>query len=132
MSNVYGTLKDLEEARLVESSLDEGSYPPRKVYAITSEGRESFLAWVGESVPAIRDMRVEFLAKLYFFHTLGLKGASDLLEAQRVVCQEQLGELEERADGSSNDAFERLVTDFRRRRIQASIDWLRACEEVWE
>jgi DNA-binding PadR family transcriptional regulator len=131
MSNVYGTLKDLEERGQVESSLDEESYPPRKVYAITADGRESFQAWVRESVSAIRDMRVEFLAKLYFFHTLNLEGADDLLEAQRVLCQEQLEELEERADGRSNDTFECMVTDFRRRRIQASLDWLRACEDVW-
>ena len=131
MSNVYGTLKDLEEAGQVESSLDEESYPPRKVYVITADGRKSFVAWVRESVPAIRDMRVEFLAKLYFFHTLDLEGAEDLLEAQRLVCQEQLEELEERADGRSNDPFEHTVTDFRRRRIQASVDWLRACEDVW-
>jgi len=131
MSNVYATLKSLEEEGHVESSLDEESYPPRKVYAITSDGRESFLAWVRESVPAIRDMRVEFLAKLYFFHTLDLEGADDLLEAQRVLCQKQLEELKERVDGKSNDAFERIVTDFRRRRIQASVDWLRACEDVW-
>lgn len=131
MSNVYGTLKDLEEAGQVESSLDEESYPARKVYAITSKGRQSFLAWVRESVPAIRDMRVEFLAKLYFFHTLDLEGADDLLEAQRVVCQEQLEELEERADGRPNEAFGRMVTEFRRRRIQASVDWLRVCGEEW-
>jgi DNA-binding PadR family transcriptional regulator len=131
MSNVYGTLKDLEEAGQVEPSLDEESYPPRKVYAITPEGRESFLAWVRESVPAIRDMRVEFLAKVYFFHTLDLGGADHLFEAQRMVCQEQLEELEQRADPRSSDAFERAVTDFRRRRIQASVDWLRACEDVW-
>jgi DNA-binding PadR family transcriptional regulator len=131
MSNVYGTLKDLEEGGQVESSLDEESYPPRKVYAITADGRESFRAWVRESVPAIRDMRVEFLAKLYFFRTLNLEGAGDLLEAQRLLCQEQLTELEERADGSSNDLFERIVNDFRRRRIQVTVDWLRACEDVW-
>jgi len=131
MSNVYGTLKDLEEGGQVESSLDEESYPPRKVYAITADGRECFRAWVRESVPAIRDMRVEFLAKLYFFRTLNLEGAGHLLEVQRVLCQEQLAELEERADGSSNDFFERIVSDFRRRRIQATVDWLRACEDVW-
>ena len=131
MSNVYGTLKDLEEGGQVESTLDEESYPPRKIYTITSDGRESFLTWVREPVPAIRDMRVEFLAKLYFFHTLRLEEADALLKAQRVVCQEQLEDVERRADGRSNDAFESIVTDFRRRRIQASVDWLRACEEIW-
>jgi PadR family transcriptional regulator AphA len=131
MSNVYATLKDLEEAGQVESSLEEGSYPPRRVYAITSEGRESFLGWIREPVPAVRDMRVEFLAKLYFFHTLNLEGVGRLLEAQRAVYQEQLERLELRAAEGTEDVFEGAVTDFRRRRVQTTIDWLRACEERW-
>jgi DNA-binding PadR family transcriptional regulator len=131
MSNVYATLKDLEEAGQVESRLDEESYPPRKVYEITSEGRESFLRWIREPVPAVRDMRVELLAKLYFFHTLHLEGVDHLLESQRAVCRERLKRLEERAAEGSQDVFERAVTDFRRRRLQTSVDWLKRCEETW-
>lgn len=131
MSNVYGTLKDVEASGLVEVSLDQDSYPPRKVYAITPAGRESFLAWVRDPVPAIRDMRVEFLAKLYFFSTLNLEGAERLLEAQRTICRQRLEELEQRAAEGTEEAFERIVSAFRRRRIEASIDWLRACQEVW-
>ncbi|MFW6135226.1 MAG: PadR family transcriptional regulator [Chloroflexota bacterium] len=131
MSNVYGTLKDLETSGRVGSSLDQDGYPPRKVYAITPYGRESFLAWVREPVPAIRDMRVEFLAKLYFFNTLDLEGGERLLEAQRAICRQRLRKLERRAAEGREDAFGCLVSDFRRRRIEASIDWLWACEEVW-
>ncbi len=131
MSNVYGTLKDLEAAGQVESSLDEESYPPRKVYAITPAGRKSFSVWLREAVPAVRDMRVEFLAKLYFFRTLNLKGVERLLEAQRAVCRERLEQLERRATDGAEDPFERLVSDFRRRRIETSIAWLRSCERLW-
>ena len=131
MSNVYGTLKDLERAGHVEATLDEESYPPRKVYAVTAAGREAFLAWVREVVPAVRDMRVEFLAKLYFFHTLDLEGVEQLLSAQQAVCRERLEELEGRAAEGSEDVFERVVSDFRRRRIRASLAWLHACEDAW-
>jgi len=130
MSNVYGTLKQLEEAGHVESTLDDESYPPRKVYAITSEGRESFLAWVRAPVPAMRDMRVEFLAKLYYFHTLEMKGVDALLEAQRAACRQRLEELDERAE-DSEDRFERVVDGFRRRRIEAALDWLDAVRRTW-
>lgn len=130
MSNVYGTLKQLEQAGHVESSLDDDSYPPRKVYDITADGRARFLAWVREPVPAIRDMRVEFLAKLYFFHTLKLRHIADLLKAQRAVCRERLDELE-RSPGDGEDRFERVVKAFRRRRIEATLDWLRGVEREW-
>jgi len=127
ISNVYSTLKGLQAAGRVESTLDDQSYPPRKVYSITPAGRHTFLDWVREPVPAMRDMRVEFLAKLYFFHTLPLDGIDVLLEAQRHECQEQLDVLE-RATDTSSDVFGRMVTEFRRRRIQASLDWLDVVE----
>jgi DNA-binding PadR family transcriptional regulator len=127
MSNVYGTLKDLENAAHVESTLEDDSYPPRKVYSITPEGRETFLAWVQAPVPAMRDVRVEFLAKLYFFHTLQLHDLEGLLDAQREACVERLKELGSRAS-EPIDAFDRVVTDFRRRRIEACLDWLSAAE----
>ena len=130
MSNVYGTLKQLQEAGRVESTLDDASYPPRKVYTITPEGRGSFRAWVHEPVPAIRDMRVEFLAKLYFFHTLGLDGVVNLLDGQRRACRGRLDQLEGEA-GGTEDAFERAVNDFRRARIEASLAWLTAVEREW-
>jgi DNA-binding PadR family transcriptional regulator len=127
ISNVYGTLKDLEEAGQVESCRDEDTYPARKVYGITADGRESFLAWVREPVLAIRDMRVELLAKLYFFDLLELEGVEALLEAEEGFCRAQLEQLAER-NTDPQDRFERLVSDFRRHRIQATMDWLRKLE----
>ena len=123
MSNVYATLKDLETLGRVESRLDDEGYPPRRVYAVTDAGRRSFLAWIREPVLAMRDIRVEFLAKLYFHHTLKLKGIGPLLDAQRKACRERLRELG-KAPSPQDDGFDRLVTDFRRRRIEACLDWL--------
>lgn len=130
MSNVYGTLKQLEEAGDVDSTMDEESYPPRKVYEIAPSGRERFAAWVREPVAAMRDMRVEFLAKLYFFHTLALDGLGSLLDAQREVCHDRLAELMQNGEGRE-PAFDRAVREFRRRRIEAALDWLSYVEQEW-
>lgn len=127
ISNVYGTLKDLEDVGHVESTLEaEESYPPRKVYHVTSAGRDSFLDWVRKPVPAVRDMRVEFLAKLYFFETLDLDGIKGLLAAQEGFCRERLEQLERSAQDHP-DTFERLVLEFRKRRIETSMGWLQVC-----
>ncbi len=137
MSNVYGTLKQLGEAGHVESTLDDGTYPPRKVYSVTPAGCARFRAWVREPVPAMRDMRVEFLAKLYFFHTLELGGVDALLEAQKDVCRQRLDQLAQgrrpspRAEGGTEDPFERIVDAFRRRRIEASLEWLELVKREW-
>ena len=130
MSNVYGTLRELEEAGRVACALDDESYPPRKVYTITADGRSHFLAWLREPVPAMRDMRVEFLAKLYFFHALGLQGVEALLEAQERVCRERLEQLGLGA-GSVEETFDRIVNEFRRRRIEANLEWLTVVEREW-
>jgi DNA-binding PadR family transcriptional regulator len=130
MSNVYGTLKELDEAGYVACTLDDESYPPRKVYSITPRGRSRFLAWVREPVAAIRDMRVEFLAKLYFFHTLQLHDVGALLEGQERACRERLEALERDAE-RTEDPFERVVNAFRRQRIESTLGWLHRVEREW-
>lgn len=132
ISNVYGILRGLEQAGQVESTLSpQENRPPRKVYRITPAGREGFLDWVRQPVPAIRDMRVEFLAKLYFFHTLHLEGVEELIAAQEAICRKQIERLEQRAGKCAQGDFHRLVLEFRRRRTKASLDWLQVCKEEW-
>ncbi|MEA3375614.1 MAG: PadR family transcriptional regulator [Chloroflexota bacterium] len=130
MSNIYGALKRLEQAGHVESTLrlQEGR-PPRKVYRITPAGRRSFLDWVRRPIPTMRDIRVEFLAKLYFFRALGLEGAEELIVAQEPVCRERVERLEQSAAQCAPHEFNRLVYDFRRRQIEAILDWLQFCRE---
>ncbi len=67
MGHLYNALRDLERAGRVQSTLTpQADRPPRKVYAVTPAGQEAFLDWVHRPVPAVRDLRTEFLAKLYF------------------------------------------------------------------
>jgi DNA-binding PadR family transcriptional regulator len=131
-SNIYGVLRQLEEAGQVESTLTpQDNRPPRKVYRITPAGRSSFLDWVRRAVPSMRDMRVEFPAKLYFFHALGLEGAGALIVAQEAVCRERIERLERRAARCEPRDFDRMVFDFRRRQIEAILAWLQSCGEEW-
>jgi hypothetical protein len=74
-------------------------------------------------------MRVEFLAKLYFLRTLGLKGADKLITAQEAICQERIARLEHRAAKRDPQDFDRLVFDFRRRQIEAILEWLATCRK---
>ncbi len=130
ISNIYGALKRLEHAGQVEFTLSpQEGRPPRKVYRITSAGERSFLDWVRQSVPTMRDMRVEFLAKLYFFRALGLEGVGGLIAAQEAVCRERVERLERSAAQCGRRDFNRLVYDFRRRQVEAILDWLQMCRE---
>ena len=131
ISNVYSALKRLGQASQVESTLTpQENRPPRKVYRITDAGRKSFLDWVQRPVPTIRDMRVEFPAKL-FFHTLGLNGSRDLLVAQEIICRERVEQLEQGIAQYEPRDLDRLVLDLRKRQIEAIIEWLKFCREEW-
>ena len=132
ISNVYSALKRLEGAGHVAWTLNpQEGRPSRKVYQITPAGRQSFMEWLRSPVPSIRDMRVEFPAKLYFFCTLDLEGVEGLIAAQESVCQERIKRLEGEADRPRSHAFDRLVFDFRRRQIEDILEWLRFCREEW-
>jgi PadR family transcriptional regulator AphA len=126
ISNIYGALKRLEQAGHVESSLSpQDNRPPRKVYRITRTGRQSFRDWVKQPVPTIRQLRVEFLAKLYFLRMLGLPGVTELIAAQEAICRERIERFERDAAECEPQDFDRLVFDFRRRQVEAILDWLK-------
>jgi len=130
ISNIYGALKRLEQAGHVESILSpQESRPSRKVYHITPAGEQSFLDWVRQPVLTMRDMRVEFPAKLYFFYVLGLEGIGELITAQEMVCRERVERLERCAAQCGPHDFNRLVYDFRRRQVKAILSWFQVCRE---
>ncbi|MBN1810367.1 MAG: PadR family transcriptional regulator [Anaerolineae bacterium] len=130
ISNIYSALKQLEQDGYVESTLSpQNGRPPRKVYCITRPGRKSFRNWVKQPVPNIRRLRVEFLAKLYFLHTLGMQGVEDLIMAQKVICQEHATRLKQGVTECESQDFDRLVFDFRLHQIEAILEWLETCRK---
>jgi DNA-binding PadR family transcriptional regulator len=126
MSNMYGTLKRLEADGHVTSAVEtDGNRPAKRVFVTTENGREFFRDWISKPVQNIRDMRVEFITKLYFFRELGLSGGDELVERQKTVCREILDSLSPPAPGGSD--FGRLLFDFRSCQIQSILSWLEAC-----
>jgi PadR family transcriptional regulator AphA len=130
LSQMYAQLKQLEEAGLlVGQSEPQANRPPRKVYHLTTEGRAVFLDWVHQPTAYLRHIRVEFLARLYFFHRLSLPGLEDLVAAQKTVCQAQIQRFE-RLAADTDDPYRRLVLEFRRGQLEATIRWLDRCLEI--
>ena len=128
-SQVYAILKQLAEAGQVVAQTEfQESRPARRVYHLTPDGRQAFLDWVHQPVKEIRDIRVLFLAKLYFLRQLGLEGVDTLIEAQKAVCCERMDALT-RAAELDTDNFGKLVCEFRRRQLEAILDWLDHCHQ---
>ncbi len=131
MSNMYGMLKRLESDGHVWSSMEApGNRPARRVFGITERGKEFFRDWVSKPVSNIRDMRVEFMAKLYFLKGLGLSGGEELVEKQKTVCQRILESTDQSAAEGSE--FTRLLSDFRGYQIRSILSWLEECYRFLE
>jgi PadR family transcriptional regulator AphA len=128
---LYHHLKKLERAGWVTSTLEpQGSRPPRQVYRITQAGQDELHRWLQEPVTHTREIRLEFLVKLYFARRLDPALAKRLIAEQRDTCERleqslasQLAALDtEPADGERT--FARLVIELRLAQTRAAIDWL--------
>jgi PadR family transcriptional regulator AphA len=129
-SQLYAQLKQLEEAGLVSVQTEpQPSRPPRKVYQLTPPGQATFEDWVHQPTPYLRTIRVEFLARLYFYRRLSLPGLEQLVAEQAAVCQVQVARFERLAAGAE-DGFQRCVLEFRRGQLEAVIRWLDRCLEL--
>jgi DNA-binding PadR family transcriptional regulator len=82
LSQIYPTLKSLEEAAYVDKRVEiQESRPNRKIYDITESGREEFARWVRAPQPA-GDLRDPFLIKLFFGTELPVEDILVLLRRQ--------------------------------------------------
>ena len=137
LSQMYKLLKELEAQGYVEATVElQENYPARKVYHITPSGRAAFLQWMEKPISNPRQIRVEFLAKLFLAQLLGPEMIERIVGTQLETCQTQLTRLQERAcpelnRRASDGGFEHLVFRFREGQIQATIDWLRYCHRVF-
>ncbi len=125
-SELYFLLKKLEKRGLVLPQLSDPVLGPRRTtYAITQAGRIALHAWLATPVANPRDLRAEFLAKVYLGRVTGAPETSELLLGQRIVLQQRLDRLKQSAQRSG---FERHVYSLRTLQTQAALQWLSELE----
>jgi len=131
-SQLYSVLHRLEEHGWADPHVEsDAARPARTVYRITPEGARAFDAWVAEPVAHPRDLRVEFLAKLYFLRRRSAEAARGLIDAQVGVLEEADAGLARRGALESDDAgFGEIAASFRRQRLRSTIEWLRESEAL--
>jgi len=127
-SELYFLLKKLEKRGFVSPQVSDPVLGPRRTtYAITQTGRAALHAWLATPVANPRDLRAEFLAKVYLGRVLGAPETPELIMGQRVVLQERLNRLRESAQ---RGGFERHVYSLRTLQTQAALEWLSELEAV--
>jgi len=121
-SELYFLLKKLEKRGWITPQATEiGQGPPRTTYAITTHGRAALRGWLASPVPNPRDLRAEFLAKVYLGRMLASPETAGLLNAQSEVLQKRLDRLQE---PSLQSGFEHHVHRLRLLQTQAALQWL--------
>ena len=122
---LYAHLKKLQKEGWVTSRLEaQESRPPRRIFSITDAGQSELQRWLAEPVSKTRDIRLDFLLKLYTAqeHNPGL--AEKLIGDQRAVCERLIESLREQMDAEEDD-FRRLVLEMRLAQNAALLSWLR-------
>jgi PadR family transcriptional regulator AphA len=123
-SQLYLLLRKLEADRLLQSNVEtQENRPSKRVFVLTSAGRKEFLAWMRRPTEHVRDLRIEFLARLFFFNSLSLEGGNELIEAQMEILK-QIGKRIRQKQASEKDNFKKLVLGFKIATIEAWITWL--------
>ena len=128
-SQLYATLEKLEKAGLIFSTISDGSaFPFRKIYRITDSGADLFEEWLLKPVESQRNLRRDFLMKLYFL----MKAPGDvydrILSDQVACCYRWLDQQEANlSDLTAEEAFRKAVFRFRVLTTRANIEWLTDC-----
>ncbi len=129
-SMLYHHLKKLERNGWVTTAVEpQGSRPPRQVHTLTETGRTEIDGWLAEPVQRTREIRLDFLVKLYFARRLSPDAVPDLVGRQRAILRDARDRLRDQiatAAGTADEGagFTRDALDLRLRQTQAAIDWL--------
>lgn len=128
-SQLYALLTKLEENGYIDSDVEaQGSRPPRKVYNLTQQGSVVYLDWLQHPVEHGREMRLNFLVKLFFAQLEGPQIVEQLLSQQRTTCLQWLDLSLQ--DHSPAGSFKWQSEQFRIGQIRAMLDWLDICQKV--
>ena len=131
-SQTYALLARLEEAGFFASTLEpQDARPPRKVLQLTAAGEAAFARWLATPVHHGRDFRLEFLAKLFFAAQESAAVLQGLLAHQRDACHVRIAQLDKQIAAVPPDRrYDRLVLQFRRGQLDATLLWLDTCAET--
>ena len=124
-SQTYAVLTRLQHEGLVShEKVEQENLPAKKVFQLTPIGREIFNSWMQAPVAHIRDLRVEFLVKLFFAGLTASGVREKLLTEQLKVCRRKTDRLMELRRGA-RDSIETQALEYRIAVVRATVEWLK-------
>jgi PadR family transcriptional regulator AphA len=133
-SQLYSVLHRLVEEGWAAVEVEpQEDRPSRHTYTATEAGRRAFWQWAGSPVMHPRDLRVVFLAKIYFLRKLRPEAIGRLIDAQRSVLAEALASVTERGAIASDDvAVGTAACSFRAAQMESALRWLEESRTLLE
>jgi DNA-binding PadR family transcriptional regulator len=123
-SQFYGFLERLfHEGFLSQTMIEGDQYPNRKQFTITEPGLQQLEEWIINPVNRGREMRQEFIAKLFITQNFYKDKIGLLVDNQKRVCNKWI-ENQEIFLIKEQDQFQILLIDYRKKQIQAMLEWL--------
>lgn len=120
---LYAALEKLEQLGSLHPNVIATEFSPlRKEYQITPSGEQIFLDWMKTPVPAARDFRQDFLAKVYFSNEVPPGLMTDLFHQQKLVSSGWLASLQSRLIQAN--PYEQQVLSFRIHQVKSILNWL--------
>jgi PadR family transcriptional regulator, regulatory protein AphA len=131
-SQLYALMGKLEEEGFLSTELQpQEARPPRKVFHLTPVGTQVFIDWLHSPVEHGRDMRLDFLVKLYFIQKEGVEAIRGLIQKQREVVLGWLNYQDEHAAPAQAPlAYEWFVREFRTEQNRSFLVWLDRCQQA--
>lgn len=128
-SQFYAILDNFYQDGYLKIELQAGgNYPDRKEYQLTEAGKLKFQNWVISPVFHGREMRQEFLAKLYFAIKISKENALILIRNQKEECSKWIENHEDKKS-SIDSFFGELMSNYRTIQMQGMLEWLNRIEE---
>ena len=132
-SQLYQVLHRLEDRNCVcRSSKAPSAGPSRTVYHVTPAGEHVFWEWAQAPVDTMRNVRVEFAAKLYFLRRLRRSSIPKLVEGQLAMLEKMKDHVSDSSRKASDDSTLNSVWQvLQTATIDSFAQWLTAhCERL--
>jgi DNA-binding PadR family transcriptional regulator len=121
---VYAILRSLSGLELIDGQWDSSTYPPKAVYTATDAGEAEFMRWLRRPVGRMREVRLDFLIKLYFALQEDPQLARELLEAEVEACQVYAEQIDREQAQTGASVFDRIVLESKASAARITRDWL--------
>lgn len=134
---LYHYLKKLSKSGLVSTRVEpQAGRPDRQLHALTPEGLTALATWLAAPVRSTREIRLEFLLKLYFSRQLDPAQARRLVQGQLTLMRDRVHRLDEQLcttyPETPDNLFGATILELRHGQTSAALTWLGSLPEASE